>query len=74
MFKGEKRDLFWLGLIILGFASVVLFAILWQFAVLDEYGNPIYMLKQAMPIIAGAIVFIFIGFYMMKSGVEKSSS
>jgi hypothetical protein len=29
------------------------------------------MLKQAVPIIAGAIVFILIGFYMMKSGVKK---
>jgi len=71
MFEGEKRDIFWLGLIILGLASVALFAILWMIAVWNGYINRFTMLKQAVPVIAGAIVFILIGFYMMKSGVKK---
>ena len=72
MFEGEKTDLFWLGLIILGLASVVLFGILWMIAVWNGYTNRFTMLKQSVPLIAGAIAFILIGFYMMKSSVKKS--
>ena len=72
VFKGEKTDLFWLGLIILGLASVGLFGILWMIAVYNGYTNRFTMIKQLVPVIAGAIVFILIGFYMMKSSVKKS--
>ena len=72
VFEGEKTDLFWLGLIILGLASVGLFGILWMIAVWNGYTNRFTMLKQLVPLIAGAIVFILIGFYMMKSSVKKA--
>ena len=72
VFEGEKTDLFWLGLIILGLASVVLFGILWMIAVWNGYTNRFTMLKQSVPLIAGAIAFILIGFNMMKSSVKKS--
>ena len=72
MFEGEKTFLFWIGLIILGLASVGLFSILWMTAVWDIYIDRLTMLKQAVPVIAGTIVFILIGFYMMKSGVKKA--
>jgi putative Mn2+ efflux pump MntP len=29
------------------------------------------MLKQAVPVIVGGVVFILIGLYMMKSGVKR---
>jgi hypothetical protein len=81
MFEGEKTNLFWMGLIILGFASLVLFTALWQ--IIISYMNYLsystvypsvysyYNLLSYIPVIAGGIVFILIGFYMMKSGVKK---
>jgi hypothetical protein len=71
LFEGEKRNLFWLGLIILALASIILFATLWQFLFYDRYMNLSWMFRQSFPIIVGATIFILIGFYMMKSGVKK---
>ena len=71
MFEGVKGFVFWIGLIILGLASVGLFGILWMIAVWDGYIDRFYMLKQAVPVIVGAVVFILIGLYMMKSGVKR---
>ena len=72
MFEGEKTFPYWIGLIILGLSSVGLFGILWMIAVWDGYMDRFRMLEQAVPLIAGAIVFIIIGLYMMKSSVKKS--
>ena len=72
MFEGEKTFPFWIGLIILGLASVSLFGIVYIIAVWNGYIDRWSMLKQAVPLIAGGIVFILIGFYMMKSSVKKS--
>jgi hypothetical protein len=71
LFEGEKQGLFWLGLIILAFASIILFATLWQFVYIDWYMDISWMFRNSFPIIVGAVVFIFIGLYMMKSGVKK---
>lgn len=71
MFEGEKTLVFWIGLIILGLASVGLFGILWMMAVWNGYIDRFTMLKQAVPVIVGGVVFILIGLYMMKSGVKK---
>ena len=73
MFEGVKGFVFWIGLIILGLASVGLFGILWMIVVWDGYIDRFYMLKQAVPVIVGAVVFILIGLYMMKSGVKRKS-
>ncbi|MDH5461552.1 MAG: hypothetical protein OEZ29_03480 [Candidatus Bathyarchaeota archaeon] len=67
MFEGEKTIIFWIGLIILGLASIGLFSIVW-FNAIDFYKPPI---ELQVPFIVGTVVFILIGFYMMKSGVEK---
>jgi len=72
MFEGEKTFAFWIGLIILGLASVGLFGIVYTIAVWNWYIDRLAMLKQAVPLIAGGIVFILIGLYMMKSSVKKS--
>ena len=73
MFEGERTFVFWIGLIILGLASVGLFSMLWMIAVWDvpQYLDRFTILKQAVPVIVGGIVFILIGLYMMKSGVKK---
>ncbi|UCC28465.1 MAG: hypothetical protein JSW29_03225 [Candidatus Bathyarchaeota archaeon] len=67
----NKTLVYWIGLIILGLASVGLFGILWMIAVWDGYMDRFEMLKQAVPVIVGGAVFILIGLYMMKSGVKK---
>ena len=71
MFEGEKTLVFWIGLIILGLASVGLFGILWMMAVWNGYLDRFTMFKQAVPVIVGGVVFILIGLYMMKSSVKK---
>ena len=71
LFAGEKQGLFWVGLAILGLASVILFAMLWQFAFIEWYHDVSWMIRQSFPLIVGAVVFIFIGLYMMKSGAKK---
>jgi len=74
VFEGEKTYVFWIGLIILGLASVGLFGILWMMAIWSEYIDRFRMVTQAVPVIVGGMVFIVIGLYMMKSGVKKSES
>ena len=71
MFEGEKTIVFWIGLIILGLASVGLFGILWMLAVSNAYMDRLTMLKYQVPTLVGGVIFIFIGLYMMKSGVKK---
>ena len=71
MFEGEKTFVFWIGLIILGLASVSLFGILWMLAVWNGYGDRFTMLKYQVPTVVGGAIFILIGLYMMKSGVKR---
>jgi len=73
VFEGEKTFVFWIGLIILGLASVVLFGILWMLAVWDRYMDRFNMLKLQVPFIVGAVAFILIGLYMIRSGVKEKS-
>jgi len=72
VFKGEKTIVFWIGLIFVGLASVILFGILWIIAVWNGYVDRLSMFKWFVPFIVGSLVFILIGFYMMKSGVKKT--
>ena len=81
MFDGEKSNLFWVGLIVLGFASLALFTTIWQNIL--SYLNYLSYSSQYtssfaynfvwsyVPIFAGAIIFMLIGYCMMKSGVKK---
>jgi hypothetical protein len=71
VFEGERTFVFWIGLIILGLASIGLLGILWMIAVWNGYVDTFAMLKQAVPVIVGEIAFVLIGLYMMKSGVKK---
>jgi len=74
MFEGEKTVAFWMGLIILGLGSVVLFSIIWFNVVIAMKNYPYTVgpsIEFQVPFIVAAIVFILIGLYMMKSGVRK---
>jgi len=64
---------FWIGLILLSLASVGLFGILWMFAIWNEYVDRFNIIKYYVPFIVGGFVFVFIGFFMMRSGVKKPS-
>lgn len=68
--KGEKTTVFWVGLIILGVASLVLFDKIWFEVFIYPYRRE-YILKFGLPTIVGTIIFILIGLYMMKSGVKR---
>ncbi len=70
MFEGEKTPVFWFGLVILGLASVALFAIAWYYVIWFDVSSRDYYFRSLVPLIVGGIVFILIGLYMMKSGVE----
>ena len=71
MFEGEKTLVFWIGLIILGLASVGLFTIIWLNTLYYPEYYQTYYLKYHVPFIVGGIVFSLIGLYMMKSGVQR---
>lgn len=71
LFKGEKTNLFWVGLLLLGFASMVLFSAIWAVLSYMDSGNFDYYIRSTLPPIVGSIVFILIGLYMMKSGIKK---
>ena len=68
-FKGEKTWIFWIGLIILGLTSVTLFSILWYALAIGGYW-PDYW-RTLVPPVVGAVVFILIGLYMMRSGTKR---
>jgi putative Mn2+ efflux pump MntP len=72
MFESEKTCVFWLGLIILGLASIALFSISWYTILTAQpYVNIDYYWKLLVPPVVGSVVFILIGLYMMKSGTKK---
>lgn len=71
MFEGEKTVVFWIGLIIVGVASVVLFGILWMTVIWNGATDRLGLPYQAANV-CGFIV-ILIGFYMMKSGAKKKA-
>jgi uncharacterized membrane protein len=72
MVEGEKTFIFWIGLIVLGLTSVVLFSILWSVAVAvwEGYVGTHYA-RSLVPFLFGGVVFVLIGLYMMKSGVKR---
>jgi len=54
VFEGEKTFVFWIGLIILGLASLGLFSIVW-FNAIDFYAPPV---EFQVPFIVGTAVLI----------------
>jgi putative Mn2+ efflux pump MntP len=71
MFEGKKTSVFWIGLLVLVLASVILFSLLWYVLVLFAPLNiGSYTWKYLTPPVIGSVVFILIGLYMMKSGTK----
>ena len=73
LFRGEKTYLFWAGLIILCFACVFLFAVLWS-GYQSLPSVPSYVFLSLLPAIVGAIVFVVIGLFMMNPGAGEKPS
>jgi len=69
MFEGEKTTIFWIGLIILGLASAILFSVLWYAILAASFYS--WSWRYLVPPIVGPGVFVLIGLYMMKSGTKK---
>lgn len=72
-FRGEKSSLFWVGLIVLGLASVIGFAEIWSWISIETrlWVDLCILLLDEVSIMVGPIVFILIGLLMIKSGVKK---
>jgi hypothetical protein len=72
MFIGEKTAVFWVGLLILGMSSMVLFSTIWYILLASLSSQTTYFSwGNWVPPIAGAITFLLIGLYMMKSGTRR---
>lgn len=72
MFEGAKTWVFWVGLVIFALACIEVFSVVWSVAVIYPPHVDIWQLvKVITPVVVGGVVFIIVGFYMMKSGVEK---
>jgi hypothetical protein len=69
MFEGEKTTIFWIGLIIFGLASAILFSVLWYAVLADSFYN--WSWRFLVPPIVGPSAFVLIGLYMMKAGTRK---
>lgn len=73
MFEGEKTTVFWVGLILLSLASVLLFGVFWMVAVVMYPPSRVEFFKGLVPLIVGGVVFVFVGMYMMRSGAKTAS-
>jgi len=71
LFKGEKTSVFWAGLIILSLASLVLFSVWWSLLNYAPSADLNWAFRNDLPFIVGGIIFVLIGVYMMKSGVNR---
>ena len=72
--NGEKPMVYWIGLILLSAASVVLFGVLWMVTVVLHPSMRDILRSPLVPAVVGGIVFIFIGVYMMRAGVSERPS
>jgi hypothetical protein len=86
-FKGEKTTLFWIGLIVLGYAILQFCQAIWQtiyyyfvypglLGVSSEisylsFTRLFTILLVVVPSVIGGIIFTIIGLYIMKAGVKK---
>ncbi len=84
MFKGEKTGTFWAGLIVLSLALLFLLGIVFLLSIEPPQTLPILwnfwitppltkLLLLTVPIL-GCVVFVLIGWYMIKTGVKTKES
>lgn len=63
-----KRTLiYWIGSILIALALLTLFAVLWMLTVVVHSGSRLSFLKGIVPVIVGAVVFLLVGFRMIRS-------
>ena len=68
MMHSVVRDkTFWVGLVILSLSFLVLFQEVW-YVYWSSYGS---FWMSSVPVVVGTIVFVFLGFAMMRSGLRK---
>ena len=69
MCRGKKTTVFWVGVHVVAWASVILFSILWYFNY--SFGGLLYVQNLLVPPIVGGVVFILIGICMIIFGMER---
>ncbi len=74
MFKGEKTAIFWLGLVVFGYAIYNFFESGWQtylnYDVRTEFGL-VYNLRFMLPSLVMGLIFLSIGLTIMRAGIRK---
>jgi len=80
MSEVERTNIFWWGLAILGISVTILFTSVWvpygrisDYHVYFEENYGVYA-KPYVPWTFGSIVFIYIGWYMMKNGTKRKKA
>jgi Fe2+ transport system protein B len=68
VFDGKKTIVFWIGLLVLCAASLILYSVFWT---LFFYPSLYSMAMSAIPVVVGGIFLILTGLILMKSGVKK---
>jgi hypothetical protein len=64
--EAKKTRIFWQGLTLFGLALVSLFAVVWY-----TFVQTLFSWQYSTPWFVGSVAFLLIGFYMMRSGIEK---
>lgn len=64
-----REKTFWVGLFILSLSSLVLFQEVWNVCLPSVLYSSWWMFD--VPFVVGAVVFIFVGFAMLRSGLRK---
>ncbi|HJW98428.1 MAG TPA: hypothetical protein VJ529_04795 [Candidatus Bathyarchaeia archaeon] len=64
--EATKTRIFWKGLVLFGLALISLFAVVWY-----TFVFPLFSWQYSTPWAVGSVAFLLIGFYMMRSGIEK---
>jgi putative Mn2+ efflux pump MntP len=64
-----RKKIFWAGLFILSLSSLVLFQEVWNACLPSVFYSSWWMFH--IPFVVGTLVFIFVGFAMMRSGLRK---
>jgi hypothetical protein len=90
VFKGEKTATFWIGLIAFGYSIFQFSQAIWQtiyyYFIYPEllgvsgdmsslnFTRLFAILGTAVPSVIGGIIFLIIGLYIMRAGIEKETS
>ncbi len=75
MFKGEKTAIFWLGLVVLGYAVYNFFESSWQTYLTYDVRMPegiTYNLRFILPSLVMGVIFFVIGLTTMRAGIKKN--